>query len=162
MVLSQVRAVSKAAPLLLEQEYFTGNPIDDAATKAAVARLLNVEVPTVLKGFDESQMFQVRSEDLMSTCPQTLHGLQDIHELHVRHCSYIGMTCVSRAEQCVLERSTAASLLAPEAVERGTQAELPEQVPKHQSHLELCHMRKMPSVGQTAVPWHRHRVEGAF
>ena len=55
----QVRAVAKATPLLVDNAYFTGNPEDDTLTQALVARLTRVEVPHVLKGFDETQMFQV-------------------------------------------------------------------------------------------------------
>jgi len=84
LFLFMVRAVAKAAPLLREQSYFTGNPADDQLTKALVAQLTRVEVPNVLRGFDESKMFKVSSEELISSCPTTLHGLDDIHELRHR------------------------------------------------------------------------------
>ena len=60
LFLFMVRAVAKAAPLLREQSYYTGNPADDQLTKALVAQLTRVEVPNVLRGFDESKMFKVR------------------------------------------------------------------------------------------------------
>jgi ERO1-like protein alpha len=82
-----VRAVAKARPVLERLEYATGNPADDARTAALVRRLLDVEIPEVVRGFDESAMFKVRSEELVAECPPVLHGLGDLHELQRRYAS---------------------------------------------------------------------------
>lgn len=54
--LFMLRAVDKAAPLLQALNYSTGNATEDAATAALVSRLLTVEAPAVLRGFDEKAL----------------------------------------------------------------------------------------------------------
>lgn len=79
-----VRALAKAMPILREYDLTTGNLHDDAVTKALLLKLADVDVPSVLAGFDESRMFKVRSEELLSECPSTLQGLSDLEELKTR------------------------------------------------------------------------------
>ncbi len=80
-----VRAVAKAGPLLTSMNYTTGNATDDAATRALVHRLLDVEIPAVVRGFDESVMFRVTKDELVGSCPPVLHGLDELHELQHRY-----------------------------------------------------------------------------
>ncbi|CAM9785369.1 unnamed protein product [Chrysoparadoxa australica] len=72
--LFMMRALAKAAPLLEAHSFNTGNPEDDALTKALVKKLLGASlegpdsymtvtaadaVPMCVRGFDESDMFNV-------------------------------------------------------------------------------------------------------
>lgn len=59
-----LRAVAVARPQLLAMDYRTGDAAEDAATSELVRRLIDVEAPAVLRGFDESVMFKVRPEDV--------------------------------------------------------------------------------------------------
>jgi hypothetical protein len=90
-----VRAVAKARDVLLAMDLSTGNPAEDAATKALLALLTEVEAPSVLRGFDERAMFHVTPEDLRAPPrdPQCAaeqkqgdvdaHGMDDLIELQV-------------------------------------------------------------------------------
>jgi hypothetical protein len=80
-----VRAVAKAAPVLRALDLTTGDAAEDARTRLLLDRLLSVEIPAVVKGFDETAMFRVRSEELLGTCPPVLHGLDDLHDLQERY-----------------------------------------------------------------------------
>jgi ERO1-like protein beta len=104
-----VRAVAKAKPQLERMELSTGDAAEDAATRAALTRLLDVEVPSVLAGFDESRMFQVTTDEFLAssgsapaagggagTCPPVLHGLGDLHELQHRYLAHVGRKAALR------------------------------------------------------------------
>lgn len=80
-----VRAVSKARNTLLSLDYSTGNATEDARTRALIERLLDVELPALTAGFDESALFKVARDDLMGSCPPVLHGLDDLHDLQHRY-----------------------------------------------------------------------------
>lgn len=93
-----VRAVAKAQPLLDSLDFNTGNATEDTFTKASIKRLLSVEVPSVLAGFDESRMFKVSTQEFLSgsptgpgagTCPPVLHGLGDVHDLQHRYLAHV-------------------------------------------------------------------------
>lgn len=79
-----MRAVAKAKPTLERLHIDTGVPEDDERTRRLLASLTSTEVPAVLRGFDESSMFKVKTEDFVAECPPVLHGLEDLHDLQHR------------------------------------------------------------------------------
>ena len=58
------RALARAAPALLAADLTTGDAVDDAATARLVSRLVAVEAPAVLAGFDERALFRVTADDV--------------------------------------------------------------------------------------------------
>ena len=59
-----LRAAAVARENILSMDFTTGNPAEDEATRQLVRRLIDVEMPSVLRGFDESVMFTVQPEDV--------------------------------------------------------------------------------------------------
>jgi hypothetical protein len=84
-----LRAIIKSQPVLKSLDFNTGNETEDAATKAMLLQLIEIEAPNVAKGFDESQMFVEPIADVASTCatgPSAPEGVNasDITDLLVR------------------------------------------------------------------------------
>ena len=86
--LVMLRAAAKAAPLLRQLPFDTGNGVADGVTKELVTALLDAPVPHVFSAFDESSLFKVSREEVMSSCPAVVRDLGDLtamQEQYMQH-----------------------------------------------------------------------------
>ncbi|XP_046577519.1 ERO1-like protein beta isoform X1 [Haliotis rubra] len=89
--LVELRALAKAAPYLLEEEFFTGNDEEDGETKQGVEDLLTV-IKSFNDHFDESKLFAGE--------PTEARKLKEEFRMHFRNISRI-MDCVG-CDKCRL------------------------------------------------------------
>lgn len=86
--LVEMRALSKVAPYLLEELFYTGNEKEDSEVKAEVEQLLNI-IKSFPDHFDESKLFQGDAQKL-----------KEDFKVHFRNISHI-MDCVG-CDKCRL------------------------------------------------------------
>ena len=82
-----LRALHRARPVLERLNFSTGRAAEDAETRELVLRLAGgADAPFLVRSFDESAMFRVRSEELIGRCPlpPVLRSLEDLRELQER------------------------------------------------------------------------------
>ncbi|XP_071454854.1 ero1-like protein [Hetaerina americana] len=98
--LLELRALAKASPLLLHEDYFTGVEEEDSAVKEAIADILRV-ISSFPDHFNESSMFMTSPRDANSVWDQNqANKLKAEFREHFRNISRI-MDCVG-CDKCKL------------------------------------------------------------